>query len=283
VLGAILAPTDAVVVADLLERVPLPATLRAAIVGESLFNDGAGVVLFLIALGVTRGEVFKFGHGIVLVALLREIGGGALLGFLTGRAAALLMQRIGDRTLQLLISLALVLGTYRFASALSLSGPIAVVSAGLCIGARSSSLTAEPDARAGLLGFWTMLDQLLNALLFMLMGLQLLALIIDPVALLPVVVAIPLAVVSRAVSVALPLLLTHETLREKARDTATLTWAGLRGGISVALALTLPDSPWRTDLLVVTYAVVIFTIVVQGLTIARFLRATYPEQKIASG
>jgi CPA1 family monovalent cation:H+ antiporter len=116
-------------------------------------------------------------------------------------------------------------------------------------------------------------------MLFLLIGLQLLALIIDPVALLPILVAVPLAIVSRAISVAVPLSFMRESLRDKARDTAVLTWTGLRGGISIALALTLPDSPWRTDLLVVTYAVVIFTIVVQGLTTAPFLRAAYRTAK----
>jgi CPA1 family monovalent cation:H+ antiporter len=126
-----------------------------------------------------------------------------------------------------------------------------------------------------LIRFWSLLDQLLNSMLFLLIGLQLLGLIIQPIELLPIVFAIPLAVVSRVISVAVPLLLTRESLREKARDLAALTWAGLRGGISIALALTLPASPWRVDLLVVTYAVVIFTIVVQGLTISWFLRSLY--------
>ena len=129
-----------------------------------------------------------------------------------------------------------------------------------------------PGSRVLLLRFWSLLDQLLNSMLFLLIGLQLLGLIIQPRELLPIVFAIPLAIVSRMISVAVPLLLTRESLREKARDVMVLAWAGLRGGISIALALTVPTSPWRVDLLVVTYAVVIFTIVVQGLTISRFLR-----------
>jgi CPA1 family monovalent cation:H+ antiporter len=279
VLGAILAPTDAVVVEHLLQKLPLPSGLRAAIVGESLFNDGAGVVLFLLALGVTQGNTVKLGHGVVLLALLREILGGAGIGLIAGWAAAMLMRRVQDQGLQLLISLALVLGSYRLASVFELSGPIAVVSAGLCLGSPSPRLALEPASRAALLGFWSFLDQLLNTMLFLLIGLQILGLVIEPIALLPIAVAIPLAVISRAVSVAIPLLLTRDNLRNKARDTAMLTWAGLRGGISIALALTLPASPWRADLLVVTYAVVIFTIVVQGLTIARFLRAAYADKK----
>jgi CPA1 family monovalent cation:H+ antiporter len=278
VLGAVLAPTDAVVVENLLQRSGLPPSLRAAIVGESLFNDGAGVVLFLLALGVTQGDVFHFGHGRVVGALFREIAGGAMLGVITGWLAALLLRRIKDDGLQLLISLALVLGCYRLAQLGGLSGPIAVVCAGLCLSSPSSRFAMPADTRAVLIGFWSPLNQILNIILFLLMGLQILGLVVQPVELLPIVFAIPLAIVSRFVSVALPLALTRESVGEKLRATTVLTWAGLRGGISIALALTLPPSPWRTDLLVVTYAVVIFTIVVQGLTFTRCLHAAYAKQ-----
>jgi len=282
VLGAILAPTDAVVIEGLLQRLALPSGLRAAIVGESLFNDGAGVVLFLLALGVTQGNTVVLGHGHVLAALVRDIAGGGALGFFAGWTAALLIRRVKDEGLQLLISLALVLGSYRFANVLELSGPIAVVTAGLCMASPSRRFGMAADSRVAVIGFWSLLDQLLNSMLFLLIGLQLLGLIIKPMELLPIAFAVPLAVAARMISVALPLLLTRESLRDKARDTAVLTWAGLRGGISIALALTLPASPWRIDLLVVTYAVVIFTIVVQGLTIRRFLRAAYAPRKVES-
>jgi monovalent cation:H+ antiporter, CPA1 family len=275
VLSAILAPTDAVVVENLLQHVSLPARLRAAVVGESLFNDGASVVLFLLALGVTQGNAVTLGHGHVLAALVREIVGGAALGFIAGWVAASIIRQVKDEGLQLLISLALVLGSYRLASTFGLSGPIAVVSAGLCMGSPSPRFGMGPGSRFLLIGFWSLLDQLLNSMLFLLIGLQLLGLIIQPIELLPIVFAIPLAVLSRTISVAVPLLVTRGSLGEKVRDSIALTWTGLRGGISIALALTLPASPWRVELLVVTYAVVIFTIVVQGLTISRFLRSVY--------
>jgi monovalent cation:H+ antiporter, CPA1 family len=216
------------------------------------------------------------GHGYVLAALVREIVGGAALGFIAGWVVAAIIRLVTDGGLQLMISLALVLGSYRLASIFELSGPIAVVSAGLCVGSPSRRFGMGPGSRVLLIRFWSLLDQLLNSMLFLLIGLQLLGLIIQPIELLPIVFAIPLAVVSRMISVAVPLLLTRESLREKARDLVVLTWAGLRGGISIALALTLPASPYRVDVLVVTYAVVIFTIVVQDLTISRFLRLVYP-------
>ncbi|HEX3937029.1 MAG TPA: sodium:proton antiporter [Xanthobacteraceae bacterium] len=275
VLGAVLAPTDAVVIENLLRATRLPASLRAAIVGESLFNDGAGVVLFLLALGVTRGAVVHIGDGHVFVALVREIAGGALIGILAGCLAAWLLRRVSDDSLQLLISLALVLGCYRLAILAELSGPIAVVAAGLCLNSPSPRLGMTADTRAVLIGFWSPLNQILNTMLFLLMGLQILSLVVTPADLLPIVLAVPLAVVARLLSVALPIALGGETIAEKWRTTVVLTWAGLRGGISIALALTLPETPWRTQLLVMTYAVVVFTIVVQGLSFARVLGAAY--------
>ena len=275
VLGAVLAPTDAVVVENLLRAAGLSARLRAAIVGESLFNDGAGVVLFLLALGVTQGATIRIGQGTVLVALLREIGGGALVGIFAGGLAAWLLRRIKDDGLQLLISLALVLGSYRLAALAGLSGPIAVVAAGLCLNSPSPRLGMPPDTRAVLIGFWSPLNAILNTMLFLLMGLQILSLIVTPDELLPIVFAVPLAVVARLVSVAVPITLGGESIAEKWRTTVVLTWAGLRGGISIALALTLPETPWRTQLLVITYAVVVFTVVVQGLSFRHILGAAY--------
>jgi monovalent cation:H+ antiporter, CPA1 family len=275
VLGAILAPTDAVVVENLLQKVKLPPNLRATILGESLFNDGAGVVLFLVALGVTQGDKYVLGHGTVLFALLREIAGGALLGFVAGWLAALMLRRVTDQGLQLLISLTLVIVVYRLANLSEISGPIAVVSAGLCLASPSKRFGITSETRTMLVGFWSLLDQLMNTLLFLLVGLQILGLVITPLQLVPLAFAVPLAVFTRLLSVALPLLLTRQPFADKARETGVLTWAGLRGGISIALALTLPASPWRADLLVVTYAVVVFTIVVQGLTIPGVLQAMY--------
>jgi CPA1 family monovalent cation:H+ antiporter len=174
-----------------------------------------------------------------------------------------------------------VFGSYRIANLLELSGPIAVVCAGLCLASPSPRLGMTARTRHVLVGFWKLLDQLMNIMLFLLIGLEILGLIIQPAELIPLAFAVPLAVIARAVSVAVPMLFAPDPPIDKVRNVAVLTWAGLRGGISIALALSLPASPWRGDLLVVTYAVVLFTIVVQGLTMSGLLQALYGDKKPA--
>jgi len=271
----VLAPTDAIVVEKLLQRVHLPERLRAAIVGESLFNDGAAVVLFLVALRVTHGESIVVGEGHIATMLVREIVGGAGLGIACGWIAVRAIRAVKDDGVRLLIELALALATYRVANVAELSGPIAVVTAGMWLATALQRITPGGDIRPALVAFWTLLDQLLNTMLFLLIGFQVLGLTFQLSHLLQVVLAIPLAIVARMVSVALPIGFMRGSLRAKSHETAVLTWAGLRGGISVALALTLPASPWREELLVVCYAVVVFTIVVQGLTLPAVLRRIY--------
>jgi CPA1 family monovalent cation:H+ antiporter len=275
VLGAALAPTDAIVVAALLRRVNLPESLRAAIVGESLFNDGAAVVLFLVALRVAHGETIVIGEGHIAIALVREILGGVGIGIGFAWIAVQAIRAVKDDGLRLLIELALALAVYRMANVADMSGPIAVVTAGMWLANALQRLTPGGDIRPALVAFWSLLDQLLNTMLFLLIGFQVLGLTFQISHLLQVVLAIPLAILARMVSVALPLAFARGSPRAKAHEAAVLTWAGLRGGISVALALTLPASPWRADLLVICYAVVVFTIVVQGLTLPAVLRKIY--------
>ncbi len=275
VLGAVLAPTDAVVVDSLLRRLALPAPLRAAISGESLFNDGAGVVLFLMTLAVAHGQTGLIGHGRVLAALLIESAGGVVLGSVTGYLAARIMRRIGDRGLQLTVSLALVIASYRLAGVLGVSGPITVVTAGLVLGQVAPQFTVSDGPGSAVVAFWSLLDELLNAMLFLLIGFQVIEVTVGRQTWLPTLMSVPLAIASRFASVAIPALFSGADRRDKERTIAVLTWAGLRGGVSVALALTLPPSPYREELLTICYAVVVFTIVVQGLTMPRVMRGLY--------
>lgn len=279
VLGAILAPTDAVVVDALLRRLPLPASLRAAISGESLFNDGAGVILFTIMLAVAGGAHDALGHGRVAAALLAAGAGGGLIGLACGWVAGQLARLVTEEALHVTLSVALAMGSFRLADAAGVSGPIAVVTAGLMLGRMVPAFSAHREPASPVFGFWTLLDGTLNTMLFLLLGLEMLEIASGRVRLGPVLAAIPIALAARWASVGLPLLLRGIVTGRRPRGVLLLTWAGLRGGVSVALALTVPASPYRDQLLAICYAVVVFTIVVQGLTLpwaAQRLAARHP-------
>ena len=284
VLGAILAPTDAVVAEALLRHSSMPAATRAAIVGESLFNDGAGVVLFVVALRVAQGETGLIGHGRLGLAMAEELIGGALLGCACGALAGWTMRRVADDAVNLMISLALVVGCYRLAGACEVSGPVAVVSGGLLLSYLLHSDIVEDtlsNAGAGdtqpgrIVAFWSLLDRILNLGLFLLIGVQVLALVVNGRQVAVAMIAVPLSLLARAVSVAVPLALSRPDVRTVARQTTVLTWAGMRGGVSIALALTMPTTVFRGQLLVICYGVVLFSIVVQGLTLPALLGRLY--------
>jgi CPA1 family monovalent cation:H+ antiporter len=281
-LAAVLAPTDAVAVDALLRKIDLPPSTRAAIAGESLFNDGVSVVIFLIALASTQGERGLIGHGRIMAALLSQGLSAFAVGLITGFVAARAMRLARNFNLELTISLALVLGTYRLASELGISGPIAVVASGLVVGNEASWRGPHAEELPGILAFWSLIDQLLNALLFLLIGFEMLSLDARHIHLLPILASIPLAIIARAISVAIPLRVLDPLGRRNGQASAigVLTWAGLRGGVSVALALTLPDSPYHDQLLSICYAVVVFTIIVQGLTMPAVVRRLSPPRRI---
>jgi CPA1 family monovalent cation:H+ antiporter len=278
VLGAVLAPTDAVVVDALLRRAPLPTALKTAISGESLFNDGAGVVLFQIMLRFAHGEHGLFGHGQVAAALAIEGIGGGAFGCLTGFLAARVMRWVDEPGLRLMISLALVTGTYRLADQLGISGPTAVVACGLLLRMRYPRDAERISMIDEITGFWHVIDELLNAMLFLLIGFELFVIDFARVFLVPVIGALPLSLFSRLAGVVLPVLVLRGDGRQERRGMAILTWAGLRGGVSIALALTLPATEYRGRLLVVCYAVVVFSMLVQGLTMPQVIRRLYGDQ-----
>jgi CPA1 family monovalent cation:H+ antiporter len=287
VVGAILAPTDPVSVVGLLKRLGLPAGFRAIFAGEALFNDGVGVVVFTVFLGLATSTGHVDVATEVATSFLVEAVGAAVLGFVTGWVALRLMRRVDDYNLELILTLALATGTYSLASSLGLSGPIAVVVAGLAMGSETGHHAMIEVAQHHVKTFWSMIDELLNTLLFLLIGLEFVSVPFTGFDLLAGGIAILLALFARLVSIIIPaaILRLHDILEPHA--IAVLTWGGLRGGISVALALSLPGVAPRGHLLPVCYAVVVFTIIVQGLTMPRLARryteAVGAEPAVAEG
>ena len=271
VFGALIAPTDPVAVLGILKTVEVPESLKAKIAGESLFNDGVGIVVFIIMVAIATGGGGHGGDSVGVLDIIRlfaqEALGGAALGLAFGYIAYLALKSINEHNLEVLITLALVMLTYGVAAALHLSGPIAVVITGLFIGNHGTRFAMSDKTRDHVQKFWSLLDEIINSALFLLIGFEVFALSISGNVVVLMIIAIPLTLAARFISVATPL--TALSLRRDFTKGAIpmLTWGGLRGGISVALALSLPESAIKETILAVTYGVVIFSIVVQGLTV----------------
>lgn len=263
VFGALISPTDPVAVMAVLKRAAVPPTLQATVAGESLFNDGVGVVVFAILLGAAFGkETFSLGQA--TLDFLQEAGGGVILGLLVGWIAFRAMRSIDDYSVEVIISLAVVMGGYSLAHWVHVSGPVAMAVAGLIIGNEGVAYAMSDVTRDYLLKFWALIDEILNAVLFLLIGLEVIAIASNPTLLVLGFLAIPLVIIARGVSVAVPLFAMRPFLSLGSFALPTLVWGGLRGGISIALALGLPESPVRTAILVATYIVVLFAVMVQG-------------------
>lgn len=275
--GALISPTDPIAVLGLLKQANAPKSLETKIAGESLFNDGIGVVIFLVLLELFTGEHhFEWGHVGKLLAL--EAVGGLILGLILGWITYHLLKSIDNYQVEILLTLALVTGGYALAMALHTSGPLAIVVAGLFIGNRGRYFAMSDETRGHLDTFWELLDEILNAVLFVLIGLEILILTATGQYILAAVLAIPVILIARFISVGIPMTLLQAMRSFTPHAVKIMTWGGLQGGISVALVLSLPPSETRDLLLTITYAVVIFSIVIQGLTIPALLRRAVAEQ-----
>ena len=270
--GALISPTDPVAVISTLKTLGVPASLETKIAGESLFNDGVGVVLFLVIFNIAyASEPMQ----VIDVAelLVTETLGGALFGLLIGYIAYRMLRQVDNYQVEIIISLALVMGGYAFAEAWHLSAPIAIVVAGLLIGNHGRQFAMSDKTREHLDTFWELVDEILNAVLFVLLGLEILLIIpISTNTFLLSLLAIPVVLLARFVSVSIPVSVLRGRYQFSPGVIKILTWGGLRGGISVALVLTLPADEVRLYLLPMTYAVVVFAMLVQGLTLGRVVK-----------
>ena len=269
--GALISPTDPIAVMGILKSAGAPKELELVIAGESLFNDGIGVVIFTLLLGMlASGDVPSVGQAGRL--LLHEAGGGLLFGLVLGTITFRLLRSIDHYQVEVLITLAAVMGGYALASHLQVSGPLAMVVAGLMICNRGRALAMSDTTRHHIDLFWELLDEILNAVLFVLIGLEVIIITFPHPIAWAAGAAIAVTLLARWLTVGLPVSLNLQRWKLPVGAGAVLTWGGLRGGISVALALSLPPGPERETLLALTYCVVVFSILVQGLTIGRVVK-----------
>lgn len=279
--GALISPTDPVAVLGILKTAGAPKSLETKITGESLFNDGVGVVVYLVLLGILGSaghghggddhHAMEMTAGAITKLFAIEAGGGILWGLVLGAVGFFLLKSINNYQIEILISLALVTAGYRAAAAMHLSGPLAMVVAGLMLGNQGRHLAMSDSTREHLDTFWELVDEILNAVLFLLIGIELLILDWTPTAVFFGLIAIPLTLAVRFTAASIPVTILKRFREFSPRVVTILTWGGLRGGISIALALGLPKDPEyaeiRNIILVATYIVVIFSIAVQGLSL----------------
>jgi CPA1 family monovalent cation:H+ antiporter len=273
--GALISPTDPVAVLGILKTVGIPKSLEIKIAGESLFNDGIGVVVFLILLELSGGGVDVTVRK-VFSLFLTETVGGAALGLLFGFLAYRMLKGINNYQVEVIITLALVMGGYTLADRMHASGPIAIVVAGLLIGNRGRAFAMSDLTREHLDAFWELVDGILTAVLFLLIGLEIQVIPFNRAYVIAGIAGIGVTLLARWISVGLTVGALRPFRRFSSGTVRILTWGGLRGGISVALALSLPAGPQRDVILVMTYITVVFSIIVQGLSLGKVVKRIYP-------
>lgn len=272
IFGSLISPTDPIAVIGILKTAGAPKSLETKIAGESLFNDGVGVVVFIVLLGIALG-----GHQVtptsIALLFIEEAFGGIFFGFVLGIIGYWLLKNVDNYQVEVLITLALVMGGYALSEIIHTSGAIAMAVSGLIIGNHGRAFAMSEKTREHLDNFWELIDEILNAVLFVLIGMEILVIGFSSQYVIVGLLMIPTVLLVRFLTVLVPVKILSFRREFSPNAVKIMTWGGLRGGISVALALSLPPSQIRDIILVITYIIVVFSIIVQGLTIGKLIKA----------
>jgi CPA1 family monovalent cation:H+ antiporter len=275
IFGALISPTDPIAVLGILVQAKVPKKIEITIVGESLFNDGVGVVIFVILFTVAQVGIEKIEPEDVAILVSKEVIGGLGLGFLLGWGTYELLRRIDHYQTEIMITLAVVMGGYLLARKLHFSGPLAMVVAGLFTGSRTKKEAMSEITRDYVYKFWEIIDVLLNAVLFLIMGFEIIIIQFEWSFFYASIMMLPVVLLGRYLAITLPKAIFPNRLNTDRKTDFILTWGGLRGGISIAMALSLAGVPNYQFIVFLTYAVVMFSVIVQGLTIGKFVRTYF--------
>lgn len=274
--GALISPTDPIAVMGILKKTNLSKNIETNIVGESLFNDGIGVVIFVTILKIATVGPENFGPADIGILFIHEAVGGIFIGFIIGFIGYKLMKSIDHFQTEILISLAMVMGGYSLCHSIHVSGPLAMVVAGLMTGNRGKELAMSDITRDYLGKFWEVTDEVLNAVLFMLIGLEIVIVSFDISYVTIGIITALIIIIARFVSLYIPAVLFRFKKGFGTKSLFIMTWGGLRGGISIALALSLPQNPYKDVLVSITFVIVIFSILVQGITVEKVIKKLTP-------